>query len=107
MVKPRADRSSITCLARVNGMPRFNQGHQVSPIHRNGVPSAYSKYRPARGPLLATRTNPWRVGFAARSPSLHAVHWKLPFAPWMAGSLEEAEYDHSPAEGAAKRAFQI
>src|SRR5664279_1272013 len=105
IVKPRADRSSITCLARVKGIPRFSHGHQVSPIHRKGVPSAYSKYRPAREPLLATRTNPWRVGFAAFSPALHAAHWKRPFTPWRAGSVEKAEYDHSPAAGAANRAF--
>src|SRR5450759_3961027 len=107
IVKPRADRSSITCFARVKGIPRFSHGHQVSPIHRKGVPSAYSKVLPARGPLLPTRTNPWRVGFAARSASLQAAHWKLPFNPPKAGSVEAAEYDHSPAAGAANRAFHV
>src|SRR5450756_1167084 len=105
IVKPRADRSSITCFARVKGIPRFSHGHQVSPIHRNGVPSAYSKYLPARGPPWATRTNPRRVGFAAFSPAFHAAHWKLPFTPWRTASVEAAEYDHAPAAGAANRAF--
>src|SRR5450759_3331567 len=106
-VRPRADRSSITCLARVKGMPRFSHGHQVSPIHRKGVPSEYSKYLPARGPLLAARTNPWRAGLAAISAALHAAHRKLPFTPWKARPAEAAAYDHSPAAGAAKRAFHV
>src|ERR1035437_4793716 len=105
-VKPRAARSSITCRARVKGTPRFSHAHQVSPIQRNGVPSAYSKYRPARGPLLAMRTKPWRTGFAAISAPLQAAHWKLPLTPRRAGSVEEAEYDHRPEAGGAKRAFQ-
>ena len=58
-------------------------------------------------PLLATPTNPWRVGFAAFSPALHAAHWKPPFTPRRTGSVEKAEYDHSPAAGAANRTFHV
>src|ERR1035438_4217509 len=104
-VKPCSARPSTTCWNRANGLFFAAQGHHVSPIHRKGVPSAYSKYLPARGPLLATRTNPWRVGFAAFSSALHSAQWQAPFPPPRTVSVEEAEYAQSPAAGAANRAF--
>src|ERR1035441_4171847 len=81
--------------------------HHVSAIHRNGVPSAYSKYLPARGPSLATRMKPWRVGLAVFWSALHAAHWKLPLTALRPASVDDAEYDHSPDAGGAKRAFQF